>query len=85
MSSCRQFTQEAGKDRCSYLIHLRASKQLQYLLSVLSSSGKTGERMNSTGSLEILLNEASDKEDCMEDGVRGIVFIFLYIKLPRSP
>lgn len=40
--------------------------------------------MRSIGSLEILLNEASDKEDCLENGVRGIVFIFLYVKLSRS-
>lgn len=34
--------------------------------------------------LEILLNKAGDKEDCLEDGVRETVFI-LYIKLSRFP
>ena len=85
MLSCRQFTRGAGKDCCSYLIPLKASKQLQYLLSVLGSSEKTGEGMHSTIALEILLNKAGDKEDCVEDGVRGTVFVFLYIKLSRSP
>lgn len=78
---------EAGKDHCSYVIPLEASKQLRYLLPVLASSEKTGERMCSTIAVEILLNKAGDKEDCLQDDVRGTVFIFLYISclvLPKT-
>ena len=76
MLSCRQFTHEAAEDHCSYLIPLKAIKQLQYLLSILGISEKTSERMHSIIALEILLNKGGDKEDCLEDGVRGTAFIF---------